>query len=76
MAFDTCRAIRIAGRLSRRRGVGRLDVLVNNAGTTKLMSNGDLDGLSADDFQRVYAVNTIGPYAFHSRQYRLSRLYR
>ena len=41
---------------------GRLDVLVNNAGTTKHVPHHDLDGLSAEDFQRIYAVNTIGPY--------------
>lgn len=41
---------------------GRLDALVNNAGMTKHVPHGDLDGLSADDFQRIYAVNTIGPY--------------
>jgi len=37
-------------------------VLVNNAGTTKHVAHGDLDGLSAEDFQRIYAVNTIGPF--------------
>jgi 3-oxoacyl-[acyl-carrier protein] reductase len=41
---------------------GRLDVLVNNAGTTKHVPHHDLDGLSAEDFQRIFAVNTIGPY--------------
>ena len=41
---------------------GRLDALVNNAGTTKHVAHHDLDGLSAEDFQRIYAVNTIGPY--------------
>ncbi|NEU99550.1 SDR family NAD(P)-dependent oxidoreductase [Bradyrhizobium uaiense] len=41
---------------------GRLDVLVNNAGITKHVPHYDLDGLSAEDFQRIYAVNTIGPY--------------
>ncbi len=41
---------------------GRLDVLINNAGTTKHVPHHDLDGLSAEDFQRIYAVNTIGPY--------------
>ena len=41
---------------------GRLDVLVNNAGTTKHVPHGDLDGLTAEDFQRIYAVNTIGPF--------------
>ena len=41
---------------------GRLDVLVNNAGTTKFASFDDLDALGAEDFQQVYAVNVIGPY--------------
>ena len=41
---------------------GGLDVLVNNAGTTKHVAHDDLDGLSAEDFQRIFAVNTIGPY--------------
>ena len=41
---------------------GRLDVLVNSAGITKFVSGSDLDGLSAEDFQRIYAVNAIGPY--------------
>jgi 3-oxoacyl-[acyl-carrier protein] reductase len=40
----------------------RLDALINNAGTTKHMAHDNLDGLSAEDFQRIYAVNTIGPY--------------
>lgn len=43
-------------------GWGRLDVLVNNAGTTKHVAHADLDGLSAEDFLRVYGVNTIGPF--------------
>lgn len=41
---------------------GRLDTLINNAGITKHMVHENLDGLSAEDFQRLYAVNTIGPY--------------
>ncbi len=41
---------------------GRADVLVNNAGTTKFVALKDLDGLEADDFQRIYSVNVIGPY--------------
>src|ERR1700742_4595631 len=41
---------------------GRLDVLVNNAGTTKHVAHDKLDDLTAEDFQRIYAVNTIGPY--------------
>jgi 3-oxoacyl-[acyl-carrier protein] reductase len=41
---------------------GRLDALINNAGTTKHVAHGNLDGLSAEDFQRLYSVNTIGPF--------------
>jgi NAD(P)-dependent dehydrogenase (short-subunit alcohol dehydrogenase family) len=41
---------------------GRLDVLVNNAGTTKHVPHDRLDGLSAEDFQRLFGVNTIGPF--------------
>src|ERR1700731_2996575 len=40
----------------------KLDVLVNNAGTTKHVPHGDIDGLSAEDFQRLFGVNTIGPF--------------
>jgi 3-oxoacyl-[acyl-carrier protein] reductase len=43
-------------------GWGKLDILVNNAGTTKHVPHDNLDGLSAEDFQRIYAVNTIGPF--------------
>src|ERR1700726_3981660 len=41
---------------------GRLDVLINNAGTTKHMAHDNLDGLSAEDFQRLFGVNTVGPF--------------
>src|SRR5260370_26078243 len=41
---------------------GHLDILINNAGTTKHVPHDNMDGLSADDFQRIYAVNTIGPF--------------
>src|SRR6201994_859522 len=41
---------------------GRLDALINNAGTTKHVAHDKLDQLSAEDFQRIFAVNTIGPY--------------
>src|SRR6201991_4567227 len=41
---------------------GRLDILINNAGTTKHVPHGDLDGLSSEDFQRLFGVNTIGPF--------------
>jgi 3-oxoacyl-[acyl-carrier protein] reductase len=42
---------------------GRLDILVNNASVTKHVPNpADLEALSLEDFQRLYAVNTIGPF--------------
>jgi NAD(P)-dependent dehydrogenase (short-subunit alcohol dehydrogenase family) len=41
---------------------GGLDALINNAGTTKHVEHTLLDQLSAEDFQRIYAVNTIGPF--------------
>jgi 3-oxoacyl-[acyl-carrier protein] reductase len=41
---------------------GRLDALINNAGITKHMPHDNLDGLSAEDFQRLFGVNTIGPF--------------
>jgi 3-oxoacyl-[acyl-carrier protein] reductase len=41
---------------------GRIDALINNAGTTKHMAHDNLDGLSAEDFQRLFGVNTIGPF--------------
>src|SRR5262245_19700102 len=41
---------------------GRVDALVNCAGTTKFVPHADLEGLSGDDFLRVYRVNVVGPY--------------
>jgi 3-oxoacyl-[acyl-carrier protein] reductase len=41
---------------------GRIDGLINNAGTTQFVNHADLEGLSADDFQRIYSVNVIGPF--------------
>jgi 3-oxoacyl-[acyl-carrier protein] reductase len=42
---------------------GRIDCLVNNAGTTKFAFNhGDLDALDADDFLHIYKVNVVGPF--------------
>ncbi|HXU25100.1 MAG TPA: glucose 1-dehydrogenase [Tepidiformaceae bacterium] len=41
---------------------GRIDALINNAGTTQFVNHANLDGLSAEDFQRIYAVNVVGPF--------------
>ena len=41
---------------------GRIDALVNNAGTTKFVKHTDLDGLQAEDFLRIYRLNVVGPF--------------
>lgn len=41
---------------------GRLDALVNNAGSTKFVAHNDLDGLSSDDFLGIYATNVVAPF--------------
>ncbi len=42
---------------------GRIDVLFNNAGMTKMaLDHSDLDAVNAEDFQRLYAVNVIGSF--------------
>ena len=41
---------------------GRIDALVNNAGTTKFVKHDDLEGLSADDILGIFRVNLVGPY--------------
>ena len=41
---------------------GRIDALVNNAGTTKFVKHADLEGLSAEDFLRIYRLNVVGPF--------------
>ncbi|MEJ0059057.1 MAG: SDR family oxidoreductase [Terricaulis sp.] len=55
---EDCRAIAEAAA-----PYGRIDALANNAGITKFAQNhGDLSALTADDFQRLYAVNVVGPF--------------
>lgn len=42
---------------------GRIDGLINNAGTTKVVFNhSNLDALSAEDFQKIYSVNVVGAF--------------
>ncbi len=55
---DQCRAL-VAAVAAR---FGRLDALVNNAGTTKFVAHSDLEGLSAEDFHHIYGVNTVGAF--------------
>jgi 3-oxoacyl-[acyl-carrier protein] reductase len=41
---------------------GRLDVLVNNAGTTSFINHADLERVTEDDWMRIMAVNVQGPF--------------
>ena len=41
---------------------GRIDGLINNAGTTVFRGGDDFDALTAEDFQHIYAVNVIGAF--------------
>ena len=41
---------------------GRIDILVNNAGVSKFANHANLEDLTAEDFQNIYAVNVIGAY--------------
>jgi 3-oxoacyl-[acyl-carrier protein] reductase len=44
------------------RAFGRLDVLVNNAATTTFVPHGELERLASEDWQRIFAVNVMGPF--------------
>ena len=41
---------------------GELDVLVNNAGTTRFIDFPDLDAVTDEDWDRILAVNLKGPF--------------
>jgi NAD(P)-dependent dehydrogenase (short-subunit alcohol dehydrogenase family) len=41
---------------------GRIDALVNSAGTTRFIPHTDLDALGDDEFHRTYDVNVVGAY--------------
>jgi len=41
---------------------GRLNILINNAGTTKFCDHDNLQGLSKQDFLDIYSVNTVGAF--------------
>ena len=41
---------------------GRIDALVNNAGTTRYCSFDNLEGLTKEDFMFLYGVNVVGAF--------------
>jgi NAD(P)-dependent dehydrogenase (short-subunit alcohol dehydrogenase family) len=41
---------------------GRIDALINCAGTTRFITHADLDALTPEEFHRTYDVNTVGLY--------------
>jgi len=41
---------------------GKLDILVNNAATTKPVPQNDLEALTGDEFHRIYDVNVVGTF--------------
>ncbi len=55
---DDCR--RIASQVMAK--WGRIDILVNNAGATVFADHANLDGLTSDDFVRIYKINVVGAF--------------
>ena len=55
---EACRAM-VADALAE---LGRLDVLVNNAATTKFIPHEQLDAVSTELWDRIFAVNVRGPF--------------
>ena len=58
---DSAELTRLAGEIERR--FGRLDILVNCAGTTRFVSHGDLDALDDGLIDQILATNVRGPFA-------------
>lgn len=55
---DSCTAF-VQGALQK---FGRIDALVNCAGTTRFIPHTDLEALTPEEFHRTYDVNTVGLY--------------
>ncbi|MBT6204281.1 MAG: SDR family NAD(P)-dependent oxidoreductase [Alphaproteobacteria bacterium] len=53
---SVCRALAAAAE----KHWGRLDGLVSNAGVTKFVAPGDMEGLNKEDFEHIFGVNLIG----------------
>jgi len=55
---DACRAMVAEAE----RAFGRLDVLVNNAGTTRFIAHADLEAVQQQDWLDILSVNLLGPF--------------
>jgi 3-oxoacyl-[acyl-carrier protein] reductase len=44
------------------RAFGRLDVLVNNAGTTSFIPHADLEAVTSETWDQIMGVNLVGPF--------------
>ncbi|MDA1276420.1 MAG: glucose 1-dehydrogenase [Verrucomicrobia bacterium] len=44
------------------REIGRLDILINNAGTTKFITHSNLEDATEEIWDRLFAVNLKGPF--------------
>jgi 3-oxoacyl-[acyl-carrier protein] reductase len=42
--------------------LGRLDILINNAGTTSFIAHDDLEGVAESDWEKILSVNLKGPF--------------
>ncbi|HKC51738.1 MAG TPA: SDR family oxidoreductase, partial [Myxococcota bacterium] len=42
--------------------LGQLDILVQSAGTTVFVPHGELDKVSLEDWQNIFAVNVVAPF--------------
>jgi 3-oxoacyl-[acyl-carrier protein] reductase len=60
---DVAEEAEVAAMLAQTRETfGKLDVLVNNAGTTSTIAPTDLDGMTVEEWDRVFAVNVRGMF--------------
>lgn len=55
---EACRAMVTAAA----RTFGRLDILINNAGTTKFIPHANLEAVTDQDWDRIFSVNLRGPF--------------
>jgi 3-oxoacyl-[acyl-carrier protein] reductase len=63
LACDVADDGQVRGMIERcRTEFGRLDVVVNNAGTTHFVQHTDLEAMTEDKWDRILAVNLKGPF--------------